>query len=110
MKGWEFVNDPSGVPCTNTADCRLVSGAGDRTENGGGSAELASAATSTTPSLTDSGGSALRLARYGGTRLDEITSLQYSTLRQTDDSLNVLDITLELVGVPSVLWRPSSIA
>lgn len=85
MKGWLLYNDQNGTACSGSA-CQLVTGPTGR-PLGSGSAELAVAATSE--------GKALILPEYKGLRFDDITSLSYSTYRQTADSGNNLAIALQ---------------
>lgn len=87
MHGWGFYDDQNGVACGDTLSCRLVQGPGTPPA-GNGSAELAVDATS--------GGNALVLQDYAGTRLSEITELRYSTYRQSADAGNNLAIALQL--------------
>lgn len=87
MRSWSFYNDQQGVACTDASVCRLVAGPGG-VPSGSGSAELATAST------TD--GKALILADYKGVRLDQITTLGYSTYRQSADAGNNLAIALQL--------------
>ena len=87
MHGWQFYNDQRDTVCVSAAKCSMVSGPGTPVM-GMGSAELATQA--------DSDGVALLYAGYGGTRFDSITTLTYSTYRQSADPGNNLAIALQL--------------
>lgn len=87
MRGWGFYNDQNSSACTDTSACALVQGPAS-SPLGAGSAELA------TTTATD--GKALILADYQGTRLDHITTLTYSTYRQSADAGNNLAIALQI--------------
>lgn len=87
LHGWSFYNDQQDVACADSSVCRFVSGPGT-VPLGSGSAELAVSATSE--------GKALVLADYKGVRLDQLTTLSYSTYRQTTNSGNNLAISLQL--------------
>ena len=87
LGGWSFINDQSGSACTTATLCALVAGPGGP-PSGGGSAELATAAT------TD--GVAFARGGYNAVRLDQITELSYSTYRQSADGGNNLAIALQL--------------
>jgi hypothetical protein len=86
MHGWAFYDDQAGVVCTNVALCSMVSGPAG-SPAGSGSAELAT--------VTTSDGKALILADYKGVRFDAITTLSYSTYRQSVDAGNNLAIALQ---------------
>ncbi len=86
MHGWVFYNDATDTPCTDSAVCRFVVGPTGQPA-GVGSGELA------TPLGTDS--KALLLADYAGTRFAQITTLSYSTYRQSVDAGNNLAISLQ---------------
>jgi hypothetical protein len=86
MRGWSFFDDQLNVPCTAPSACHLVAGPSGQ-PLGIGSAELA------TPLAAD--GNALILADYNGIRFDHITSLHYSTFRQSVDQGNNLAIALQ---------------
>lgn len=85
MKGWVYYNDQNGTACSGS-NCQLVAGPAGQ-PGGSGSAELAVAATSE--------GKALILPGYQGVRFDQITTLGYSTYRQTADAGNNLAIALQ---------------
>jgi subtilisin family serine protease len=87
MRGWIFYNDQRDTVCVDVAACHLVDGPAG-VPLGTGSAELATSLTSD--------GKALILADYKGVRLDSITTLSYSTYRQTDDAGNNLAIALQI--------------
>ena len=86
MRGWVFVDDQANSACTDATVCQFVTGPGTPPA-GTGSAELA------TPNTGD--GYALVLPDYAGTRLDAITTLSYSTYRQSVDAGNNLAIALQ---------------
>lgn len=86
MQGWYYYNDQTGSVCADVNVCRMVSGPAGQPA-GAGSAELATA--------VGSDGKALISAAYQGVRLDRITSLRYSTHRQTADAGNNLAIALQ---------------
>lgn len=86
MHGWAFYDDQHDAACVDASVCRMVQGPGT-TPLGAGSAELA------TPAQGD--GNALILNDYAGTRLDSITSLNYSTYRQSTDAGSNLAIALQ---------------
>lgn len=86
MHGWSFIDDQQNVPCSDPTGCRLVIGPTGQ-PLGNGSAELAATA------RTD--GLALALGDYAGTPLSHVTSLSYSTYRQSVDSSHVLAIALQ---------------
>lgn len=85
MKSWVFYNDQNGTACSGS-NCKLVDGPAGQPA-GSGSAELAVAATTE--------GRALILPDYNGIRFDRLTSLRYSTYRQTSDAGNNLAISLQ---------------
>ncbi len=87
MRGWAFYNDQNGTACSDPTRCQIIPGVGDRAAIGGGSAELATSVASD--------GNAIILKDYAGTRLDRITDLRYSTLRQTENAGNNLAIALQ---------------
>lgn len=87
LHGWSFYDDQQDVACADSNVCRFVSGPGT-VPLGSGSAELEVSATSE--------GKALVLADYKGVRLDQLTTLSYSTYRQTTNSGNNLAISLQL--------------
>jgi hypothetical protein len=87
MHGWQFYDDQHDSVCVATTKCGMVVGP-DVPMMGSGSAELA------TQSNTD--GVALLYAGYGGTRFDSITTLKYSTYRQSADPGNDLAIALQM--------------
>jgi len=86
MRGWVFYDDQRGTVCTSGPACQMVSGPASP-PLGGGSAELADSL------ATD--GKALILPGYGGTRLDQISTLRYATYRQSNDASNNLAISLQ---------------
>lgn len=86
MRGWASVDDQHDSACTDATVCKFVTGPGTAPA-GTGSAELA------TPNAGD--GYALVLPDYAGTRLDAITTLSYSTYRQSVDAGNNLAIALQ---------------
>lgn len=85
MHGWVFYNDQTGAVCAGSA-CRMVSGPAGQPV-GTGSAELADSLP------TD--GKALILPDYKGVRFDRLTTLSYSTYRQTTNPGNNLAIALQ---------------
>ena len=85
MKSWVFYNDQNGTACSGS-NCQLADGPAGQ-PGGSGSAELAVVATSE--------GKALILPDYKGIRFDRLTSLSYSTYRQTSDVGNNLAIALQ---------------
>ncbi|MCY7378155.1 MAG: hypothetical protein LH467_02310 [Gemmatimonadaceae bacterium] len=87
MHGWAFYNDQNGTLCADSAVCRLVEGPGGP-PSGVGSAELAT--------TVASDGLALIRKDYAGTRFDAITTLEYSTYRQSVDSGNNLAIAFQV--------------
>src|SRR5690349_9581683 len=86
LRGWAFVDDQHSTACLDTTLCKFTTGPG-RVPWGSGSAELA------VPTTSD--GNALYLPGYGGTRLSDISTLRYSTYRQTSDAGNNLAIALQ---------------
>lgn len=86
MHGWTFYDDQHDTTCTDASVCRLVNGPASAPA-GAGSAELA------TPTAGD--GKAVVLADFVGTRFDQLTTLRYSTYRQTADAGNNLAIALQ---------------
>jgi hypothetical protein len=86
MRGWFFYDDTHEAACTDATVCTLVPGPGTPPA-GSGSAELA------TPNATD--GYALVLPDYAGVRFDHVTTLSYSTYRQSSDAGNNLAISLQ---------------
>jgi hypothetical protein len=87
MRGWGFYNDQNSTACTDATVCRLVVGPGS-VPVGAGSAELAVAGASE--------GKALVLVDYKGVRLDQLTTLRYSTYRQSTDNGSNLAVALQL--------------
>lgn len=85
MHGWVFYNDQTGAVCAGSA-CRMVAGPAGQ-PGGAGSAELADSLP------TD--GKALILPDYKGVRFDRLTTLRYSTYRQTTNPGNNLAIALQ---------------
>ncbi len=83
LNGWAFINDNDGSAGTGT----FVSGPGTPPLRSG-SARLALDSSSTDRQL-------LTTLDYAGTRLDQITALQYSTYRSSMDAGNNLAITLQ---------------
>lgn len=86
MRGWAFYDDQADTVCSAGTACRMVNGPAGQ-PLGSGSAELADSL------ATD--GKALILPDYGGTRFDQVTTLRYSTYRQTTDAGNNLAIALQ---------------
>jgi len=87
MQGWKFYDDQHDTTCTVASVCGMVQGP-DTPPAGTGSAELA------TPLASD--GKALLFAGYGGTRLDHLTALGYSTYRQSTDPGNNQAVALQV--------------
>jgi len=87
MHGWVLYDDQAGSACSDTSLCNLVDGPAGA-PSGTGSAELAV--------LSTAEGKALIIPDYGGVRLDQVTTLSYSTFRQTVDNGNNLAIALQL--------------
>jgi hypothetical protein len=87
MRGWVLYDEQAGTVCSDTNLCNLVDGPAGA-PGGTGSAELAV--------LSTAGGKALIIPDYGGLRLDQVTTLSYSTYRQTVDDGNNLAIALQL--------------
>jgi len=98
MRGWVFYNDQTDAACADSAVCRLVDGPGVA-PLGTGSAELAA--------LTTSDGKALVLPDYANTRFDHVTSLRYSTYRQTQDTGNNLAMSA-MPGPPEWSLTPNA--
>jgi hypothetical protein len=88
MQGWFFVNDQTDSLATATGS--MVSGPASP-PLGTGSAHL----TLTTATGPAADGQALRLVAYQGTYLRDITALQYSTYRASNDPGNNLAIALQ---------------
>lgn len=87
MRRWVFYNDQAGAAGANASGCRLVNGPTGQ-PIGSGSAELADSL------VTD--GKALILPDYAATHFDQITTLKYSTFRQSADAGNNLAIALQM--------------
>lgn len=86
MAGWVFFDDQHDTLCTTVADCSLVPGP-NIPPLGSGSAQLAVS--------NSAEGFALVLPDYGGTRLDEVSTLSYATYRSSADPGNNLAIALQ---------------